>query len=456
MGRISIAAICCTAGILGVAPGAKAVKVTFETLVSTDHKTQGGQSITMPFRLGERVLYQPIVAYGAPSIDKQDVVFSAQSADFISKTEKDARGRILNTHTWGLGLYGLYQGEGFDGKPFLIARDTGKTFTIPASTQGYANEITESYTYRAIDIKDKEVAATRLFDRSEFSPDFYVGSQGGGRDETATVLMWQPKRNRKEVLILGSCKYEARSGFGGHVSGDGVTLAGNRSVIITGSGGACPANFAADGSNQGDQVISQLWAGKKQVLYQAKLDSEYASVSSASVSARGNGIVFVDRSGLYLLQNSKLSPLFSPGQQLPGLGKFLEFCGSDFDGGNIVVCGRDEDYNSGIYLKVGKEFRAIATLNKQVGAERSNASRYETPKISGDYILFTSSLGPTLHVYVQYKDKITKVISQGGMIRGKKVRAIALGKRPISGNQVVFAAQFEDGTSSIIKAKLSF
>jgi hypothetical protein len=36
------------------------------------------------------------------------------------------------------------------------------------------------------------------------------------------------------------------------------------------------------------------------------------------------------------------------------------------------------------------------------------------------------------------------------------VEAIGLGKRPISGNQVVFAARFEDGTSSIIKAKLSF
>jgi hypothetical protein len=151
-----------------------------------------------------------------------------------------------------------------------------------------------------------------------------------------------------------------------------------------------------------------------------------------------------------------LSLLFSPGQQLPGLGKFLEFCGSDFDGKNIVVCGRDKDYNSGIYLKVGNQFKAIATPNKQVTAEKSKSSRYETPKISGDYILFTSSLGPTLHIYVQYKDKITKVISEGGMIKGKKVAAIALGKRPISGNQVVFAARFEDGTSSIIKAKLLF
>jgi hypothetical protein len=456
MRRISIAAVFFTASLLGVAPAAQAVKVTFETLVSTDTKTQGGRSITMPFTLNNKVLNQPIISYGAPSIDKQDIVFSAQSADFISKTEKDATGKILNTHTSGLGLYALYQGDGFDGKPFLITRDTGKAFTIPASPNGYANEIMESYTYRAIDIKDKDVVATKILDRSEFSPDFYVGSQSGGRDETATVLMWQPKRNRKEVLTLGSCKYEVRSGFGGNVSGDGVSLAGNRSAVITGSGGGCPANFGTDVFKNGDQVISQLWAGKKQVLYQAKLGSEYASVSSASVSARENSIVFVDRSALYSLQNGKLSPLFSPGQQLPGLGKFLEFCGSDFDGKNIVVCGRDEDYNSGIYLKVGNQFKAIATLNKQVTAERSKSSRYETPRISGDYILFTSSLGPTLHVYVQYKDKITKVISQGGMIKGKKVAAIALGKRPISGNQVVFAARFEDGTSSIIKAKLSF
>jgi hypothetical protein len=454
MRNISIAAVFFTASISGVAPAAQAIKVTFETLVSTDTKTQGGQSISMPFTLNNKVLNQPIISYGSPSIDKQDIVFSAQSADFISKTEKDATGKILNTHTSGLGLYALYQGDSFDNKPFLIVRDTGKTFTIPASPSHYANEIMESYSYRAIDIKDKDVAATKIFDRSEFSPDFYVGSQSGGRDETATVLLWQPKRNRKEVLILGSCKYEARSGFGGTVSEDGVSLAGDMSAIITGSGGGCPANFGKDVYNRGDQVISQLSVGKKQILYQAKLGSDYVSLSSASVSARGNGTVFTDRSRLYSRQNGQLRSLFSPGQQLPGLGKFLEFCGSDFDGKNIVVCGRDEDYNSGIYLKVGNQFKAIATLNKQV-AGNNKFSRYESPKISGEYILFTSSLGPTLHVYVQYKDKITKVISEGEIIKGKQITSITLGKRPISGNHLVFAAQFEDGTSSIIKAKLS-
>jgi hypothetical protein len=453
MRSISIAAVFFTAGLV-VAPAAQAVKVTFETLLSTDTKTMGGQSITMPFTLNNKVLNQPIISYGSPSIDKQDIVFSAQSADFISKTEKDATGKILNTHTSGLGLYALYRGDSFDGKPFLITRDTGKAFTIPASPGRYANEIMESYTYRAIDIKDKNVAATKLFERSEFSPDFYVGSQSGGREDTATVLLWQPKRSRKEVLILGSCKYEVRSGFGGIVSGDGVSLLGTTDVVITGAVGGCPANFGTD-VNTSDQVISQLSAGKKQVLYQAKLGSDDVSVSSASVSARGNAIVFVDRNMLYSRQNGQVSPLFSPGQ-LPGLGKFLEFCGSDFDGKNIVVCGRDENYNSGIYLKVGNQFKAIATLNKQIADGNSKFSRYETPKISGEYILFTSSLGPTLDVYVQYKDKITKVISEGEMIRGKKVTSITLGKRPMSGNQVVFAARFEDGTSSIIKAKLSF
>ncbi len=455
MRSISIAAFF-TASILGVAPAAQAARVTFETLVSTDPKTQGGQSITMPFKLNNKVLNQPIISYGAPSIDKQDVVFSAQSADFISKTEKDHTGKALNTHTSGLGLYALYQGDSFNGKPFLIARDTGKTFTIPAAPDRYVNEITESYAYRAIDIQDKDVAATKIFERSEFLPDFYVGSQSGGRDDTATVLLWQPKRDRQQVLTLGTCKYEVRSGFGGTVSSDGVSLARNSTVVITGSLGGCPANFGADLPDRGDQLISQLSVGKKQVLYQAALGSDDASIPSASVSARGNAVVFIDRNRLYSRQNGQLTSLFSPGQQLPGLGKFLEFCGSDFDGKNIVVCGRDEDYNSGIYLKVGNQFKAIATLNKQVADGKSKFSRYETPKISGEYILFTSSLGASLDVYVQYKDKLTKVISEGGIIKGKKVTSIILGKRPISSNQVVFAAQFADGTSSVIKAKLSF
>jgi hypothetical protein len=435
MRSISIAAVFCTA-ILVVAPTAQAVKVTFETLVSTDTKTHGGQSILVPISLG---VNQPIFEYRSPSIDRQDVVFVGMSRSFVSKTERDASGKTIDTH---LSSTGLYYHNSLNRKPLLITKEINKFVQFRDGM-----DISDgSYDYRSIDIKDKQVAATKRFTQ--------INNQSDGRIgpwiDTTSLLFWQ--QGRKEILSLGGCTYSVREG-GGNPSGDGVSLGFGNGVVSTGSQEGCPTTFAPSPYRENvEQFISHLSSDKQQILYRSNSNPDDLLLDEPSVSARGNAVVFFDKN-LYLQKDGILTTLMAIGQALPGLGKIQGFCGSDFDGKNIVFCGRSESYETGIYLKVGSQLKTVVTPRTQVPGQKRTFSGVRSPKVSGENILFMES--DDSNVYVKFQQQIVRIVGSGSRINGKIVTHVNLGKRPISGNQVVFAVIFQDGSSSIIKAKLS-
>jgi hypothetical protein len=436
MRSISIA-IFCTASIWGVAPAAQAVKVTFETLVSTDTKTHGGQSILVPLSPG---IKQPMFEYRSPSIDRQDVVFVGLSRSFVSKTEKDASGKTIDTH---LSSTGLYYRNALNRKPQLITREINKFVQFRDGM-----DISDgSYDYRSIDIKDKRVAATKLLTQITNQSDGRIGPW----TDTTSLLFWQ--QGRRAVLNLGGCTYSVREG-GGAPSGDGVSLGfGQASVMSTGSQEGCPTTFAPSPYREKvEQLISHLSLDKKQILYRAASNPDDLLLDEPSLSARGNAVVFFDKN-LYLQQDGNLRTLMAIGQPLPDIGKIQGFCGSDFDGKNIVFCGRSDRYDTGIYLKVGDQLKTVVTSRTQVPGQKRTFSGVRTPKVSGENILFMES--DDSNVYVRFQNQITRIVGIGSMINGKTVTHVNLGKRPISGNQVVFAVVFQDGSSSIVKAKLS-
>jgi hypothetical protein len=440
MRSLSIAALI----IAAIASEAQAVKVTIETLVSTDTKTHGGQSMVVPFMGGNnQTINQPIFEYRAPSIDRHDVVFVAMSHSFVSKTEKDASGKTIETHISSTGLYHLPQISTLRRPPALITREINKFVRF----RDGLDISDQSYDYRSIDIKNKQVAATKLFSQITNQSDGRIGPWS----DTTSLLFWQ--QGRKEVLSLGGCTYSVREG-GGAPSGDGVSLGlGPSTVLSTGSQAGCPSSFAPSPYRENvEQLISQLSLDEKQILYRAPSSPDELLLDEPSLSARGNTVVFFDKN-LHLQKNGTLDTILSIGQPLPDLGKIQGFCGSDFDGENIVFCGRSQSYETGIYLKVGNQFKTIATSRTKVPGQQRTFSGVRTPKVSGENVLFMES--DDSNVYVKFQNQIARIIGRGSVINGKTVTHVNLGKRPISGNQVVFAVIFQDGSSSIVKAKLS-
>ncbi|NJM48686.1 MAG: hypothetical protein HC860_23060 [Alkalinema sp. RU_4_3] len=433
---ISIAAFF-TASLLGAASAAQAAKVTFETLVSTDIKTHGGQSILVPLSPGIKL---PIFEYRSPSIDRQDVVFVGLSRSFVSKTEKDAAGKTIDTH---LSSTGLYYHNALNRKPLLITKEINKFVQF----RGGMDISDGSYDYRSIDIQDKQVAATKRFTQITNQSDGRIGPWS----DTTSLLFWQ--QGRREVLSLGGCTYSVREG-GGQPSGDGVSLGFGNGVLSTGSQEGCPTTFAPSPYRENvEQLISHWSLDRQQILYRAKSNPDDLLLDEPSVSARGNAVVFFDKN-LYLQREGILTTLVAIGQVLPSLGKVQGFCGSDFDGKSIVFCGRSESYETGIYLKVGDRLTTVVTTRTQVPGQRRTFSGFLHPKVSGDNILFMES--DDSNVYVQFKrQQIVRIVGIGSIINGKTVAHVNLGKRPISGNLVVFAVIFQDGSSSIVKAKLS-
>jgi hypothetical protein len=275
------------------------------------------------------------------------------------------------------------------------------------------------------------------------------------QDITLDVNLWQAATRQGKAKTLSSCKFNRRDLF--QPLSKAVTV-GTKLTIAGGING-CPV---IDPSFQ-TPALTQGIAGSTQLTTLANGTTRIPGTAATlplkfkNPVAKGPNVLFSDEN-LYLSKSGVLSTIATIGQDLPnGNGKLQFLCGNDFDVQGVVFCGIGT--TTGIYFKRNQVLTTVVAKGAQVPGENRTFGALEDPKISGSNILFTEFLSggetPLRNLYVKYGGKITKVIGTNSPLKGKTVASFTVGKRPISGDTIVFAVKFTDGNGSVVKAKLS-
>jgi hypothetical protein len=431
MRQVSIAALLGVSTVAGLMAPAQAVNISYETVVTSDPASQGGKVLTMPVNLPGTPasgISQSAREFSVPSIDKQNLVFVAKT-DQVSLNNAAGDGQVKVN---AISLFRL---------------SPTKTDVVDAQMEVIAPDglISITYDFDLPDISGINIGyiQSRTDDRS------------GNPDVTLKVNLWQGTARPGKPRTFASCQFgrlDRNTPLGNAVTvGTKLTIAGGMN--------SCPV---VDPSDQ-VSALTQAIAGSDQLTTLADgttLNPESGTplpLDFRNPVAKGPNVLFSD-GNLYLSKSGVLSTIVEIGQELPDANGKLKFLfGNDFDVRGIVFAGSGE--KTGIYFQSGGNLTTVAKEGDPVPGESRTFKSLQEPKISGGNILFTESLSngvvPVKNLYVRYGGQITKVIGTNSQIKGKTVASFSTGKRPISGNTIVFAVKFTDGNGSVVKAKLS-
>lgn len=113
--------------------------------------------------------------------------------------------------------------------------------------------------------------------------------------------------------------------------------------------------------------------------------------------------------------------------------------------------------DTGIYRSVDQSLSSVIDLDTLIPGTSQTFNNFGQSVIRGDQIVFQAGRWEAdsnfSGIYTSLADELAAVITTGDQIQGKTVSYLEFGSSGLSGNHLVFAAGFEDGSSGIFEAQ---
>jgi hypothetical protein len=177
------------------------------------------------------------------------------------------------------------------------------------------------------------------------------------------------------------------------------------------------------------------------------------SLSNVRVAFLGGG---GGQGGIYTDAGGTLAAVADLNTPIPGgSGNFTSFIGNpSLSDGRVAFFGRGGGGQQGIYTNAGGPLTAVADTSTPIPSGTGTFTGFSPePTIANGFVAFQGT-GASLQsgIYTNVTGSLTKVIATGDMLDGLTVSGLSFGLTGLSGNQVVFVANFTNMTSGVYLA----
>jgi hypothetical protein len=236
---------------------------------------------------------------------------------------------------------------------------------------------------------------------------------------------------------------------GGTFSSFGDPAVQDAALAFVGHGGAAVGAYTLSGSTV-VPVVGTGTAIPGGVGNFETFDSPISDGATHWFVGRGIG-----QFGIYKKAGAGISALLDRDTTVPGTTqKFSSVANLSQDGENLAfngVFGNAE----GVFGLIQSAVKRVADVNTSVPGGQGKFTNFGLPSIGGSSVAFVGydrNKNPGIYAWVN--GELNKVIDSAVMLNGKVIKALSLSRDAVTGNRVVFEADFTDGSAALFSASL--
>jgi hypothetical protein len=311
-----------------------------------------------------------------------------------------------------------------------------------------------------------QIKVVKTLENSEKQENYKPAGFGSSRN-ICTFL--PPSISGQNVAFTFNCEFSSSSSYSPR--GSYTTRTSTLSAEINGQlrEGIATGNiaqfsykpFPSAPSIAGGAIVYEI---QNQIVLDNGSQSAGLGVGVEPKITRNGNVLFQSGLSLSLRRNGIVEVLKTPySQPSPdGFGTLTQNCGSALYQSQVIYCIQSSSANANgtaygaIYQQQGdKAFRMIDNTYR-LKPENRQLGSFADISTSNQAIAFVEAARATglRTLFVREgSGALTKIVTEGGSLDGKKVTKISVGSRYLQGKTVVFAVTFEDGSQAIYRAR---